>query len=111
MHADDKTARIHELNDELRCNSRGGRVMLTRGVLALGATTVGEALIAIASFRDFTEDNDPYGEHDFGTVDVRGNRIFWKIDCYDKALTFGSPDPADPAVTERVMTVMLADEY
>jgi hypothetical protein len=37
--------------------------------------------------------------------------IFFKIDYYDRTLTAHSPDPADPAVTRRVITVMLASEY
>jgi Protein of unknown function (DUF3768) len=55
--------------------------------------------------------NDPYGEHDFGVVEFDGQKIFFKIDYFDKTLTYGSPDPADPTVTERVITIMLADEY
>jgi Protein of unknown function (DUF3768) len=63
------------------------------------------------AFDVFTDDNDPHGEHDFGAVDEGGVRCFWKIDCYDRATEFGSPDPADPAVTTRVLTIMRADEY
>jgi hypothetical protein len=59
----------------------------------------------------FTNDNDPYGEHDFGAFDVDGARLFWKIDYYDRSLSGGSPDPTDPAVTCRVLTIMLAWEY
>ena len=63
------------------------------------------------AFDAFTDDNDPYGEHDFGAIDEGGVRCFWKIDNYDRATEMGSPDPADPAVTTRVLTVMRADEY
>lgn len=38
-------------------------------------------------------------------------RVFWKIDAYDRDLRFASPDPSNPAVTVRVLTVMLAEGY
>ena len=63
------------------------------------------------TFRDFTPQNDPYGEHDFGSFAVGEERLFWKIDYYDLSLEFGSNDPADPAQTKRVLTIMLAEEY
>ena len=52
-----------------------------------------------------------YEEHDFGSFEAEGEKIFFKIDYYDRTLTHHSPDPADPTVTERVITIMLADEY
>jgi Protein of unknown function (DUF3768) len=55
--------------------------------------------------------NDPHGEHDFGSFEYSGQTIFWKIDYYDMRLKWGSPDPADPAVTRRVLTILLAEEY
>ena len=68
-------------------------------------------LDAVAKFDRFDADNDPYGEHDFGSVDLGTARLFWKIDYYDQALANHSPDPADPARTKRVLTIMLAEEY
>ncbi len=65
----------------------------------------------IAVYDDFYHANDPYEEHDFGSFEVDGQTIFFKIDYYNKALTSHSPDPSDPAVTERVITIMLAEEY
>ena len=65
----------------------------------------------MCAFDDFSEDNDPWGEHDFGSFDHNGNTIFWKIDCYDREMKHGSPNPADAAVTQRVLTVLLAEEY
>ncbi|MBD8902577.1 hypothetical protein MBTS_10070, partial [Methylobacterium bullatum] len=43
--------------------------------------------------------------------DLAGQRCFWKIDTYDRAMVGHSPDPADPAVTVRVLTILLAQEY
>ena len=65
----------------------------------------------VHGFTAFSPDNDPYGEHDFGSFEYAGKTIFWKIDCYDRDLDNGSPDPTDPAVTTRVLTVLLAEEY
>jgi hypothetical protein len=85
--------------------------MVTRGLQARGPDFVAAALAAVAQFERFDRDNDPYGEHDFGALTVQGERLFWKIACYDRTLTAGSPDPADPTVTVRVLTLMLAEEY
>jgi hypothetical protein len=35
----------------------------------------------------------------------------WKIDLYDRGSKFYSPDPIDPAQTNRVLTILLAEEY
>ena len=104
-------SRIRELNDLFRQTFTGGQVMLTRGVQALGEETVADVLTAVRSFSDFTADNDPYGEHDFGNFEHRGQKVFWKIDYYDKNMEYASPDPVDPTVTTRVLTIMLAEEY
>ncbi len=56
-------------------------------------------------------DNDPHGEHEFGNFELAGRTFFFKIDAYDTEMRYGSPDPADPAKTTRVLTIMLADEY
>ncbi len=84
---------------------------ITPGVRALGPFAVVAILRAMRSFDQFDEGNDPHSEHDFGAFEHGPDTIFWKIDCYDKALAYGSPDPADPSVTTRVITVMLASEY
>lgn len=108
--------RIREWNDKLRTGGLHevaalGRRMLTRGVWALGPTECFLIMGKVKAFNDFSEGNDPWGEHDFGSFDHKGHKLFWKIDYYDKDCEAGSPDPADPAVTCRVLTVMLADEY
>ncbi len=104
--------RIRRLNDRYRINGIGnGKTMITAGVRAQGETFVAGCLNAVRSFSSFDTGNDPHGEHDFGAVTIAGERVFFKIDYYDHALEAGSPDPADPSVTTRVMTVMLAEEY
>ncbi len=106
-----KADRIRELNDAFRRAFVGGAVMITAGVEAMPADQRRSLLQKVRAFDAFTEDNDPHGEHDFGAIDEGGVRCFWKIDYYDRATEMGSPDPADPAVTTRVLTIMLADEY
>ena len=103
--------RIRELNDQFRQSLRGGLLVMTAGVIALGEARQLKILNAVGTFDRFDEENDPYGEHDFGALQVDGQRLFFKIDYYDQALAAHSPDPADPAVTKRVLTIMLADEY
>ena len=109
---ENKAERIAQLNDQFRkAAGQGGHVYMTQGIQALPPEDIFQVLNLVKTFNDFSEDNDPYGEHDFGAFDFKGERIFWKIDYYDKSMQFGSEDPADPEATERVMTVMLAREY
>lgn len=103
---------VRYLNDAFRREPLGrGRVYVTRGIAALPGTQQTEIMARVLRFDAFTDDNDPHGEHDFGSFEYAGMTIFWKIDCYDRDLNYGSPDPSDESVTERVLTVMLAEEY
>ena len=111
MTTDSETDRIRKLNDAFRRTFVGGAVMITQGVEAMPLDQRRSLIQKVRSFEAFSEDNDPHAEHDFGSIDEAGVRYFWKIDCYDRATEFGSPDPADPAVTTRVLTIMRADEY
>ena len=110
---DDKaqSSAVRALNDEFRKSLQGGAIMLTAGVVALGSETQARILAAVQAFDDFDGDNDPWGEHDFGALEIDGERIFFKIDYYDLTRAMHSDDPADPSKTERVMTIMLASEY
>ena len=103
--------RVAALNDILRRSLSGGTLVLTAGFVALGRERQQVILDAIAAFDRFEPDNDPYGERDFGAPDAAGERVMFKIDCYDRSGRFASPDPADTSVTTRVLTVMLAGEY
>jgi hypothetical protein len=100
---------VTELNDAFRIALT--RATVTRGVAALPLAARNEIISLVRGFGAFDDDNDPYGEHDFGAVEHAGVRYFWKIDYYDLQLRGASPDPADPTVTRRVMTIMRADEY
>jgi Protein of unknown function (DUF3768) len=105
------TDRIRTLNDELRKHLLGGGAVITPGVAALGAAVVERLVTVIATFDDFCAANDPYDEHDFGQFQFDGTPVIFKIDYYDKDLAYQSPDPANPLVTERIITIMLAEEY
>ena len=105
-----KTVRIAALNDELRQHLAGGMAVMTPGIAALGQEAVQRIVKTIEVYDDFCHANDPHEEHDFGAFDADGQRVFFKIDYYDESLTYHSPDPADPSVTKRVITIMLAEE-
>lgn len=96
---------IAKKNDAFRRSGFGITVSL--GAQAL--EDLGGLIDEVRRFNDFTEDNDPYGEHDFGTVYWLGEKVFWKIDYYDQALKYGE-DPLS-SKCRRVLTVMLASEY
>jgi hypothetical protein len=103
--------RIRELNDAFRRSFTGGRVMLTAGVNALPEETKRAIIERIKTFDAFEPGNDPYGEHDFISFEIEGQKVFAKTDYYDRAMEHGSEDPSDPEQTTRVMTIMLAEEY
>jgi hypothetical protein len=120
---EDKAKRIAALNDLFRLDffvptfgprPVPGQVVCTRGISALPPETQICIWAEVSGFNNFPEDDDPYGEHDFGAFDMPGvsEKIFWKIDYYaDSSCTFGSEDPSDPAQCFRVLTIMLASEY
>lgn len=106
-----RATRIAELNDTFRKTGQGGSVVATVGVVTLGDDFLKRAIAAVKGFSEFSAGNDPYGEHDFGTVHVDDRKLFWKIDYYDRLMEYGSEDPSDPQITSRVLTIMLAEEY
>lgn len=106
-----KVAKIAELNDAFRSTMIGGKVTVTSGVGALADNKKFELYSKVRQFTDFTKDNDPYKEHDFGAVMLDGVKYFWKIDYYDLSMRMLSDDPANNEITIRVLTIMRADEY
>jgi len=102
---------IRDLNDAFRTTFKGGKVTMTASVAELPECVRANALQKVASFADFSQDNDPHEEHDFGSFELVGRKFFWKIDYYDKRCEYGSEDPANPDVTTRVLTLMLAEDY
>jgi len=107
----ERQLRLADLNDAFRRTGHGGERYLTRGIYDQGPVFVAMAIALVGAFDTFTEDNDPYGEHDFGVVRIEGQRVYWKIDYYDQEKRGGSPDPTDPSRTTRVLTIMLAGDY
>ena len=124
----EQTARIARLNDLARsAMGVACTAVATVGFRSLPTSDQSRVRELIETFDAFDEDSDPHGERDFGTIyqlgdgrwtterpRLRGDereRVFWKLDYYDRAMRFGSEDAANPAVTRRVLTIMLADEY
>jgi hypothetical protein len=106
------TSRLIELNDLCRTPpSVGGQWFVTPGIAALPPEDQSAIREKVELYNDFTPDNDPYGEHDFGSFRHNGEKIFWKIDYYHPALDVGSEHPSDPKQTRRIRTIMLAEEY
>ena len=115
---DPKTATNRDQNDLFRAAKMGGKhtdllgsVVFTQGVDALTDEDKQAVFQHVREFSDFTEDNDPHGEHDFGAFTHGGDKFFWKIDYYAADMMHGSEDPADPSQTRRVLTIMFAAEY
>ena len=111
---------IADQNDRFRTSwgadpTMPGRWVMTQGVAALSPTAQAHMVVAVRTFTDFSEDNDPQGWHDFGAFEIedggRAVRLYWKIDLYDADERFGSEVPEDPARTRRVLTILLPDEW
>jgi hypothetical protein len=128
MHSPEQLDTIRRLNDAARSNPGTRSIAnVTIGFQSLPDADRFAALAVIVSFSKFDGNNDPYGEHDFGAVyrlasgrwtqqrpsDDKeiSETVFWKVDCYDTTLTYGSEAPWDEQQTKRVLTIMLASEY
>lgn len=110
------TTSIQSQNDRFRKGDASipGQIIMTSGLSALlqeQSRAPLDLIEMVRDYDDFSEDNDPHKEHDFGAFDLNNTKIFWKIDYYDPEIKYGSEDPGDPAKTFRVLTVFLASEY
>lgn len=103
--------RIRLENDQLRQDFSKGQVVMTRAVANLGEETVSRIFKAVAQFVDFNDSNDPWHEHDAAGLELDGHKLFWKIDYFSVDLEMHSPDPSDPSVTKRILTVGLASDW
>jgi len=88
-----------------------GKYLLTQGVHAKGPEFGVMAQLAVAGDANFTEDNDPYGDHSMGAVEVCGEKVWWKIDLYDTDFRYGPDDPLDESQVCRVLTILFPHEY
>ena len=102
---------IATLNDTFRKTFTGGQVLLTAGIDSMSSEDKANIVSLVQNFDNFTPDNNPYSENDFGSFDYKDEKILWKIDYYDLNNQYMSENPANPNITNRVLTIMLAEEY
>ena len=105
------TNEISLQNDNFRKHLSQGTLVLTQGIRSNTKEDLEAIITKVRTFDNFDENNDPYGERDFGAFDYKGKRIFWKIDYYDREFLYLSPDVSNPRLTNKVLTVMYAEEY
>ena len=98
-------------NYNFRKHLSQGTLVLTQGIRSNTPDDIKEIITKVRTFDTFDENNDTYGERDFGAFDYKGKRIFWKIDNYDQEFLYLSPDVSNPRLTNKVMTIMYAEEY
>jgi len=112
MTDEEKTARIRELNDQIRTTGIGnGRVVAVGSLVMADEGLRSKAVTAMRAFTDFNLGDDPYGQHDFGAFTIEKRRFFFKIDYYDLAEEAGSEHPEDPTQTVRICSLMFAEDY
>ena len=98
-------------NDNFRKHLSQGTLVLTQGIRSNTKEDIKEIITTVRTFDSFDENNDPYGERDFGAFDYKGRKVFWRIDYYDQEFLYLSPDVSNPRLTNKVLTIMYAEEY
>ena len=107
-------ARIAEQNDAFRKRRPGGgqgQWVCTRAVNEEGPDFIQACVASVSDYDDFTEDNDPFGTHEMGFMDIMGHKVCFKIDLYDETYQYGTPAPADLSKTRRVLTILFLSDY
>ena len=105
MTASEIVEKVAALNDAFR-KQNSATYVVTPGIL--DNLDLQEVITRVREYNDFSEDNDPYGEHDFGSFELQGQKVFWKLSCYgDPKQGINQLDPR----CERVLTIMLAEEW
>jgi len=104
------------LNDEfrhslLKATPIKNKLILSFAVSQLSPIDQRRLIGKVVNYDAFSESTDPYGERDFGDISHNDETYYFKIDYYDNDLEFESPDPYDPSVTTRVLTIMHQYEY
>ena len=102
---------IATLNDKFRKSFIGGEVLLSAGIAAMSSEDKANIVALVQNFDNFTPDNNPYSENDFGSFDYKGEKILWKIDYYDLNNKYHSEDPSNPYITNRILTIMTVFEW
>jgi len=72
-------ADIKTLNDSFRRTFNGGKVTLSCGISAKSQSELAEILNQVRCFNDFTKENDPYNEHDFGSFNIKASKYIGKL--------------------------------
>ncbi|MBO9448193.1 DUF3768 domain-containing protein [Ruegeria sp. R14_0] len=88
-----------------------GIIVQTTAIDNMGPGFVAECLNQIVTYDGFNEDNDPYGTHEMGFMDIMGHKVCFKIDLYDETYQYGTPAPADLSKTRRVLTILFLSDY
>ncbi len=106
-----KNAQTSKLNDLLRQTLLTGKVELSEGVQALPTSTQQKLLDGVKNFATFAPQDDNFKERDYGAFECGEHDIFWLIDYYDEDSHYLSDDPANLEKTNRVLRIMLVEEY
>lgn len=113
--AENTTEVIARLNDRTRHGlDRTARITITSALLAYlsegsGPDTIMAQSAALKAVRSctFSKDNP---ERDMAFIEINGVRAYFRIDYYGSTLTYGSEDPANAAITCRVLTIMAPED-